>query len=442
MKKELSPQAKARLKLASDVPIAGYFASLPVADKRSFWLAQGNRYRAKCTQQYDDDLPKKANGGSPGKGLTVNHADMVAYIAASGPTHAIDGWSFLGRSIDACLRNDPYNAIHLAYYAELRAAMALLASVGIGILNSNHTRVNKAGLTSNYAKQNTHSHIWPCLYYWSSCNSAFRLLDSVFQPAGIPLSTWFASLGATRPVKAVARQVFRMWGLDLKILSGDHNLRNQVSYRPSELVLPPVLGVHAALSFVSNLWGCFEPSSAGRFPTLEAGLLGRALRAGKAGVLDATRIQLVGMTPIEAARWATVLAPANEPEILAMAAKLTTFGSSTFHLEIIARAALLLALATTSVRRHLASSGYTSSHLRFWWQRHGELRGLWNNSAVPSNPFDAWSDIKLRLEDVNAWRQSNPTVNTFYDWRRGEEGAKAVELFGAFELVAIWGLMP
>ena len=436
----ITAKQKARLKRASAVPIAAiFFANLTDADKR-FLAVQGNRYRERCTQLYDADLPKKPKGSTPGKGSTVDHDDMAAYVAASGPAHAIDGWSFLGRSVDACLRNDAYNAIHLAYYAELRAAMALLATEGVGILNSHHTRVSQTGRTSNYGNGATHSHIWPCLNYWASCRSSFLLLESVFQPAGRPLSHWFGSLGASTPARAVARQFLRMWGLDLRILADDHNLRNQVSYRPSEFYRPSLIGIHDVLSVVCNLWECVEPSSNGRFLRLESGLLGRALRAGSTGNLTAARLQLVGLSAMEANRWASVLLPANEPQILNLAAQISNFGPAQCPLEVVARATLLLALATAAARRHIAAAGYTAQHLAFWWQRHGESRGLWSIGGAPADPIDAWADIKDRLDEVTTWRQQNPAIQSFYDWRR--QGADAVELFGAFELVAIWGLMP
>jgi hypothetical protein len=108
-------------------------------------LKPGNRYRVKCTSKYSDDLD--AN--------TVSDPNLVAYIAGSGPAHVIDAWSYLGRAIDATLRADTSSAIHFGYYAELRAAMALLACEGVGILNTIHPIVPEKGLTDPHLTAQT-----------------------------------------------------------------------------------------------------------------------------------------------------------------------------------------------------------------------------------------------------------------------------------------------
>ena len=65
------------------------------------------------------------------KAARINEPHFREYVAASAPTHLIDGWSYLARAIDALLRGDAPAAVHLGYYAELRAAMSLLAGGGI-----------------------------------------------------------------------------------------------------------------------------------------------------------------------------------------------------------------------------------------------------------------------------------------------------------------------
>src|SRR5687767_14472213 len=116
---QLSKTAKGRLRKASPVAIERYFQQHTGVARSSKWINKGNRYRVNCTDQYETDI--KAHPPA------VDHPHLTSYIAASGPCHLIDGWSFLGRSIDAALRSDSYTAIHLGYYAELRAAMAILA---------------------------------------------------------------------------------------------------------------------------------------------------------------------------------------------------------------------------------------------------------------------------------------------------------------------------
>ena len=66
---------------------------------------------------------------------TIDGGKIAEYIAASIPLHVADGWTFLARAFESIRSGDRNTAVHLAYYAELRAAMSLLASEGVGVFN-------------------------------------------------------------------------------------------------------------------------------------------------------------------------------------------------------------------------------------------------------------------------------------------------------------------
>src|SRR5690554_4022269 len=53
-------------------------------------------------------------------------------VALTIPSHCMDGWNFVARSMEAALSGDFHAARHLAYYAQLRAGMCILANLGIG----------------------------------------------------------------------------------------------------------------------------------------------------------------------------------------------------------------------------------------------------------------------------------------------------------------------
>ena len=76
-------------------------------------------------------------------GLTSAH--FVEACAVSGPNHCVDGWSYAARSISALLAGDLHATRHLAYYAQLRAALSILAGLGVGIFNKINFIVNAAG---------------------------------------------------------------------------------------------------------------------------------------------------------------------------------------------------------------------------------------------------------------------------------------------------------
>ncbi|MFJ1288414.1 hypothetical protein, partial [Acinetobacter baumannii] len=79
-----------------------------------------------------------------------------------------DAWDYFSCAISAVLEGNIYNAIHFAYYAELRATMSFLASEGIGVFNGINYYVDSTGkckrFTGNIA---THKFVWPALNEWS-----------------------------------------------------------------------------------------------------------------------------------------------------------------------------------------------------------------------------------------------------------------------------------
>ncbi len=101
---------------------------------KALWLSKSNKYSSDTINRITADI----NAGN------LHKRQMAQYVAASVILHCNDGWSYLGRSLSALLRGDPHRARHLAYYAELRGAMSLLASNGIGVFNKQHFVIDGA----------------------------------------------------------------------------------------------------------------------------------------------------------------------------------------------------------------------------------------------------------------------------------------------------------
>ncbi|MBL8078896.1 MAG: hypothetical protein JNM55_13105 [Anaerolineales bacterium] len=431
---KLTRPKKDALRKASREKIEGYFASLPTRYRSEKWIHKSNTYRYLCTSRYEDDI-------DPGTTSTVNHNDLVAYIGASAPTHISDGWSYLGRAVDAMLRGDAYVATHLGYYAELRAGMGLLASEGIGVLRNKHPVVDSHNITRPLAGKGTHADIWPIINHWTTLQRATDLLDDLIRPSSIKLSDWLSITGTATPVRAVAQQWLRSWGVDLAVAEDDHDCRNLASYRPSEFRRPPKLDVHQQTSFAEELWQLFEPSTTRRFPNLENFLLRNAFRNQAGGLPSAEDIQNLGLTTLDSSSWATFLQQTNDPSPIRLAEHWAPVDDPTCHLRIISRAALLLFVASSAARRLLSNAGYTSNDVRFWWARHGDDRGLWNTGSIPNDPQDLWADIAQAISDSAQWRGGNSmTTASLRDWRTNQSSALAD--FGGFELAGIWALMP
>lgn len=435
---KLQQNAKKALRDASRSRIGDWFGALPNQIRGVRWLQSTNRYRVHCTQRYGTDL----------NAHTVNDPQLVGYIAASAPTHAIDGWSYLGRAVESVLRGDSGSAIHFGYYAELRAAMSLMACEALGIFNNRHPVVDSKGHTQPLPKvyngskliyAGTHKIVWPCVIHWAGLRKAGVLIDEIIRPSGIAISEWIKNLNGNVPVRAIAQVWLKAWGVDLAIYDDDHNFRNEVSYRPSELKRPARLPADDAVEFVQSLWELFEPSPDRAFPAIELHLLGRALLAAGIALPDTATLQArCGLQQAEADVWAELLTARVDPLILAEAEEVSGLQEPRCHLQVIARASLLLYFSTMSCRQHLRQSAIGRPELRHWWAETGAARGLWPSDNIPDNPVDIWADVRDRITDLRAWRAALPAAPGFHALRSTQ--SQTLDLLGICELIGIWGL--
>jgi hypothetical protein len=135
------------------------------------------------------------------------------------------------------------------------------------------------------------------------------------------------------------------------------------------------------------------------------------------------------------------LADVQEPMPLREASNQSQVDDARCHLQILSRAALLLFVATGSVRRLFVNAAYTIDNLSFWWEAMGQARGLWTAGGSPADPLDLWADILVAISDSGDWRLNNPPGSvSLRDWRRADMPER--DYLGAFELVGIWGLLP
>ncbi len=237
---------------------------------RSRWLGSTNHY---CK----DTLAKIKSDASARRIRCPLH--LAQYISASCLLHCSDGWSYLGKALLSILRGDPHRAVHLAYYAELRAAVSLLATEGIGIFNNRHFVIDasRSVVRMHGGNSPTHQFTWNCLDYWASLPSSGTLFASVIKPYGRTLDDWLYPLGGGNAIAPKAREWFRQWGMDLKKLPEDRDARNESSYQPDGI--PDAWRVDAAkvLRFACDLWWALEPSAESRFDLIDRHILRIAL---------------------------------------------------------------------------------------------------------------------------------------------------------------------
>lgn len=447
----LSAPQQVLLNRAAATSIEAEFVKLRTNWTQNRWLLPSNRYVKDCINQIKTDTssnPKR-----------LNHRHLREYIAASSVIHCMDGWSYLGRGIEAHLKGNSDIARHLGYYAELRAAMAFLASEGIGIFDRKHFVVDNKKKCNEFSGS-THITVWEALEHWTTTPSASNVILQVIQPGGLPLEEWLKSFAVAPSFHSViAKDWLLQWGLDLKQLKEDREARNSSSYRPTAFSSSRAINVADSLQFVKDLWKMCGPTEFLRFPTLDRYLLRQSLetnfksthpynRSSKQAKLvfhRQVRAMLHGLAlrDLTLEEWEKFL---NNPQLSDLSLLLEEAkgsddsSSQRHHMQVLARATLLLRVATGAAREKLKTlPSVSSAELQFWWTALGEDRCLWDGGTPPDRFVDLWTDIEEALQALDGWQGASTTSGTSYNklWR---EQASAIGQLGSCERVGLWGL--
>ena len=328
---------------------------------------------------------------------TVDGEKLGEYIAASAPLHLADGWNYLSRAFDAITRGDRHAAYHLAYYAELRAAMSLLATEGIGIFRDRHIALN-AGFVPTEFSGSSHAATWEVLSAWSDePGTAERLLESISLEQK-SLSEWLTAIGALPSARRVlAKEWLAAWSLDLQLVATDRERRNEISYRPTRIhLLPPVDPQLELTAPLFQSWEVLEPFSAdGTGVLLDSSLLRRAISLSvkekwcSYGSPEAAMAALksdMSQPGYEALHAGNASADA----ILGQAEETGTVVAT----PVLARALLMLRLASARSALLLADAGISKEDLEFWWESLGTDMGLWESSGDIDAFADLWRDVE------------------------------------------------
>jgi hypothetical protein len=417
---------------------------------QSRWLAKTNRYSTNTIGRLKLDA-------KPGASFRGGH--LAQYISASSVLHCADGWSYLGRAINCLLNGDPHRVIHLAYYAELRAALSLLACEGIGVFNNNHFVIDGSGSARALpSKRPTHEAAWSYLNYWGTLKRSGDLFSQVITPAGIALSDWFEPLGGVRQViRPRAREWFGQWSMDLALFADDRDARNESSYRPDGIPTPWYLSATEALTLATEIWEVCEPSANSLFDGIDRHILRMTVEsafkgthnatpsqdAGRFATLVASVVDPLSLDPPVATEWKSFLkretAP-GDPRIFLYSSK-NPIDRAVGHAAVMTRAALLLRLATGSVLRLIRSAGVSGDKLEFWWGQLGINRGLWDGAKSRTDLLDLWDDIASLFDDIRAFKANTPPAEQTFQLI-GNKIPQVILGLGGCERVAIWSLTP
>ncbi len=440
----LSDNAQADLALADSAAVESAFSHLRRYFAMDRWLGGNNAYRADTDHRIRCDI----SGG----GLKQKH--LAEYIAASVPLHVVDGWSYLGRALQAHLIGDTSAARHLGYYAELRAAMSLLASQGIGVVNHQHFVVtSRTKVTKIRTSEGTHSMAWQALQWWAERPASSEFVSHAIRPYQRDLASWLGAVPAYAAWRPRAGDWILDLGLDLHHASADQGSRNIASYRPNRLIASHAVDPRRNAEFAIALWLSLEPTPTG-FAKVDLHFLRRSFeeafraiegsRPFDAPERFATRVgEFLAGNDVEEPRRALVSAflrrqtEATDLVLARNAAINSRPSDASHHLHVISRATLLLVLASAAARRLIRAANADFSDAAFWWGLLGVDRGLWPASPAPHDSLlDYWDDIRVELDELQGW----------LDGGFDNVASLVANCPGSFarlsqlELVALWGM--
>lgn len=382
------------------------------------WLAAKNHFLLHPASKVDGQMGGANHDEATTLSRTSARAGQLAeFIAASVMLHCTDGWSYLGRAMAAQLRGDTGAATHLAYYAELRAAMSLLASQGIGVFNFNHAIVKKNGDVDVFKQRGTHKFAWDVLEEWSRSSRSTAVVTTMVRPAGASLEEWYEAFTAGARAKDKGDQFLLRWGLDIERFATDKDARADVSYgvRTAQGCAPPT-GARAA-EFGASLWRALEPDGSEPFGIVDRHLLRRTLESAfrertdkkpsKAPGLFAEYVQQaigslqLSLPPETLEGFLTRAIDPDDLALLEAAENTADISHSENHLHMLARATLLLRLATGCAKDLLTQAAIDYADFEWWCDQLGSARALVVPGDLPNQPAELWADIEQALNDID-----------------------------------------
>ena len=420
------------------------------------WLASTNMYLHQAPAKLKAQF--KSEGRRPQQPLvypadTLEAMHLAEYIAASTILHCVDGWTYLGRALAAQLVGDSSTARHLGYYAELRAAVSLLAGQGVGVFAGPHVILKESNDVEIFHQLGTHHFAWNALSAWTDLPASVELLGEVIQPADAKLVDWLEPLAGPDVWQQTGRDYLRHWGLDVERFGRDREARNDSSYQPRTAFGANPPASRRAAEFSSDLWRLFEPLGATHFDTLDRYLLRRTLhrlfklRYGHSANSDPQRFQAffgqalgslqTSESEAQLIRFLNRDGFPEEPSLFSEAELQSAIDDPEDHLQVIARAALLLRVASGSAQRMLKEASLP--YLKFeWWSRQiAATRALAEADVSLRTPELLWLDVEEAIIGLDE-KIAHGDADTYLTL----SGRCPAELsvLGGCERIALWAL--
>lgn len=407
----------------------------------------------------------------------IQRKGLAEYIAASTILHCLDGWSHFSCGVESLLCGDMGTSIHMVYYAELRAVMSLLAREGIAVFNTQHfilDSLDKLRLVNGPGIRNrTHEFVSDAILAWAKDPKNSQTLFESIKVRGHSISEWFTALGkasGSAVASKIAADWLKSWSLDLTYISGDHILRNEMSYRPHELSFDSNTRFFlAALKKTIDLWRICEPSGGGksseRFSVLDAHLLriametmyrsmGRKLRNRKMSENFVERtFGNLGLSKTDSLfKFLLRDTVPNDIAIFKDATHLSMRpkrGSTNYYrihqfyslediLAVMSRSLLLLRFSTALASTLLDKANISRIDIDFWLDNIGENLGYWDATTKPTDFVDLWAAVNSSLQAIEA-ELTRTAVNSL---ALANNNAISGDLpkVGQFQRAYLWGI--
>ena len=406
------------VELGSTDAVVGLLDELKSSFSAGEWRPNNSNYR---------NIARKV-----GLSQTLRRSLLSTYIAASIPLHLMDGWTFLSRAFEALAHGDHHGAIHLGYYAELRACFSILASSGIGLFNERHIAVDANGEPQPWPSdpaviedknnvQGTHIAAWKLLRAWGDkVENGSRLLQ-VIRVGGTNLVTWLDEVASELArdghsvtffseayKNALAKDWLEAWSIDLSEPDHDRSIRNAVSYNPSRILGSQPGRLDASSELIGPLrvhWSALEPSGwqaeAANDPALL--ILGlRKLRTygeGKKSTADWTAYTTALESIGGKASSERLLQSEVAFEPLFRGAEETATQSR--PIPVLSRSTLLLRLASALTGDVLTRASISKRDIEFWWAPFGHDLGFWDDRPDDTMFSGLWDSVRESLREID-----------------------------------------
>ncbi len=397
------------------------------------------------------------------KPFRIDQTKINTFLAASSLSHLLDGWMYLSNAFDAVINGDESTAIHLAYYAELRSAMSILATEGVGVFSDKHLGAFASNTNAEYPtnyfktpggkyvvpKSPTHTFVWDAMDKWSNStlkpNADILKIFKVNSRDFYDLTEHFhpATSGSTLMSVRTIKSWLKDWCFDIKSYKNDRKARNDASYRPQRIQhFDKNIDFQNIINDLNKYWSVISPSGSDKFSLLDRYLLRKLysnlfIELGSPGnrkELIENAFNQIGVNGSTLFDFLNFEHPFTSDHLIFEQAAI----KKTTPMSIIARATLLLRVSVGLVSQLYHEGGINKNNLEFVWNNYGIDCGFWNSGNIPADFNNLWANVQPLFDDLT--NDINTPGNDLSIFSISQRKPEELYHFGQINRACLWGL--